>query len=101
MPLDLQNLTSSPEYKELMAKRRRLILPLVVLTVGAYVAFILAIAFIPAKLGVMVGSVSLGILLGLALILFNIIVTLIYVRAANRNIEPVIRRLHHMAGDAR
>ena len=72
------------------------------LTVGAYFAFILVIAFSPATFGKPLqdgGATSIGIVLGLALILFNFVITLIYVRIANRTIEPLIARVHAAAGE--
>jgi uncharacterized membrane protein (DUF485 family) len=101
MPITLDALTSSPEYKELIATRTRIIWPLLVLTVAAYVGFILLTAFLPATLAKTVGGgvVSVGILLGLGLILFNFVITLIYVYRANRDIEPLVASVHALAGE--
>lgn len=102
MPINLTALTASPEYNALIAKRNRLIWPLLILTIAAYIAFILAVAFAPAALGkpIMEGSViSVGILFGLGLIIFNFVITLIYVRGANRDIEPLIARVQQLAGE--
>lgn len=97
MTADLETVTQSPEYHALIERRNRLVWPLVILTVVSYAGFIFAIAFAPQALGKPVtegGVVSIGILLGLGLILLNFVITLIYVRAANRDIEPLIARVH-------
>lgn len=102
MTTSLENLTATPEYQELVHKRNRLVWPLLLLTVGAYFAFILMIAFSPASLGKPLhegGVVSIGIVLGLLLILFNFVITLLYVRAANRDIEPLIAKVHQVVGE--
>lgn len=102
MTVNLETLTSLPEYHALMHKRARLVWPLLLLTVFSYVGFILAIAFAPASLGTPVvegGVVSIGILLGLALIFLNFIITLLYVRGANRHIEPLIKQVHAAVGE--
>jgi uncharacterized membrane protein (DUF485 family) len=101
MPMTLEKLTASPEYLALIKKRNRIIWPLLSLVVLAYVLFILAIAFDPKALGQTVGGgvVSIGILLGLGLILFNFVVTLIYVYRANRELEPLIAAVHTKAGE--
>lgn len=103
MNTNLDTLTSLPEYKALIAKRNKIIWPLLVLTVLAYISFILAIAFEPAALGKPIGGgvISIGIVLGLLLILFNFVITLVYVRAANRTIEPLIARVHAAIGEAK
>lgn len=101
MSNQLQRITQTPEYQELVTKRGKLIWPLAFLTVAAYVAFILAIAFAPHSLGTPIGDgvISVGIVLGLALIIFNFIITLLYVRGANRTIEPLIAKVHTAVGE--
>lgn len=100
MNQNLALFTSSPEYLTLLAKKKRIIWPLFILTVGMYVAYILAIAFAPHALATPVGGgvISIGIWLGLGLILFNFVVTLIYVYLANRQIEPLVAQLHAKVG---
>ena len=101
MPINLNTLTASPEYQALITKRTRLIWPLLLLTVASYIAIILTIAFFPAELGRKVGDgvISIGILLGLGLILLNFVITLLYVRGANRDLEPLIARVQALAGE--
>ncbi|MBN67184.1 MAG: hypothetical protein CMM94_06440 [Rickettsiales bacterium] len=101
MQLDEKTLTSSPEYKELVSKRSKLIWPLLSLTIIAYMGFILIIAFSPESLGKPVGDgvISIGLVLGLALIFFIFAITYVYVRKANREIEPLIRRIHELKGE--
>jgi uncharacterized membrane protein (DUF485 family) len=91
----LESLTSSPSYQQLIETRARIIWPLLWLTVASYVGFILAIAFAPASLGTpFFGSaVSVGIVLGLALIFLNFVITFLYVRRANHTLEPLIAQL--------
>ena len=103
MHTNLDSFTSSIEYRTLLAKRRRLIWPLLILTLVSYFSFILAIAFAPAALGKPVGDgvISIGILLGLGLIVLNFVITLLYVRSANRTIEPLIARVHAVVGESK
>lgn len=104
MHRDIEQLTSLPEYHSLVRTRDKIIWPLLIATVAAYMVFILAIAFTPSLLGrpvVSGGVVSVGILLGLALIFFNFVITLLYVRLANRDIEPLIAQMHKAAGESK
>ncbi len=100
MKQNLEFFTSTPEYLTLIAKKKRIIWPLFTLTVGMYMAYILAIAFAPKALGTPIGDgvISIGILLGLALILFNFAVTLTYVYITNRHIEPLVAQLQAKIG---
>jgi uncharacterized membrane protein (DUF485 family) len=92
----LAALLKSPDYQALIHQRHRIVLPLLFLAVGGYMSFVLFIAFAPASLGKPViegGVISVGILLGFFLILFNFVITLLYVRATNRHIEPLVKRI--------
>lgn len=102
MSSQLHRITQAPEYHALLHKRSQLIWPLTFVTIASYVAFILAIAFEPQALGTPIhdGSVvSIGIVLGLALIILNFVITLLYVRGANRTIEPLIAKVHAAVGE--
>ena len=102
MQINLETLISSPEYRQLMHKRHQLVWPLLLLTLGSYFAFILAIAFAPASLGrplVEGGIISIGIVLGLGLIFLNFFITFLYVRGANRAIEPMIKTIQSKMGE--
>lgn len=100
MNLTPEILASSPEYISLQKKRHAIIWPLLIATVAAYMFFILAIAFAPKALATQVGDgvISYGILLGLGLIFFNFLITMVYVYRCNREIEPLIKQLHARAG---
>lgn len=84
-----------PEYIALTRARRKVVWPLSVVVVLAYFALILTIAFDPVALGVPVGDgvTSIGVVLGLSLIFFCMIVTGIYVHYANTVLEPLNRAI--------
>lgn len=85
-----------PEYAQLVTARKRLVWPLLLITILTYLGFILMVAFFPELLGRSVGKgvVSVGIIVGLILILFNFFITLLYVYRANKVIEPLIENIH-------
>jgi len=90
-----------PEYVELTRARKRIVWPLSIAVITAYFALILAIAFYPASLGTPIGNgiTSIGIALGLGIIVFCLLVTGIYVGYANRVIEPLTRAIVKKAGE--
>jgi uncharacterized membrane protein (DUF485 family) len=82
------------ELEELAAGRIRVAAVLTAVMVTVYFGFILLVAFGKDLLGnVLVDGLSLGILLGVLVILSTWVLTWIYVRWANRVYEPAARRL--------
>ncbi|GGY64833.1 membrane protein [Cellvibrio zantedeschiae] len=90
-----------PEYAELTRARRKIVWPLSIAVIVAYFALILAIAFSPTSLGAPIGDgvTSIGVALGLSIILFCMVITGIYVTYANRVIEPLTRAIVQKAGE--
>jgi len=90
-----------PEYAALNRARRRIAWPLSLATVVAYFALILTIAFNPDALGAPIGDgvTSIGMVLGLGVILFCMVITGIYVYYANHVLEPLLRAIRRHAGE--
>lgn len=84
-----------PEYTALTKARNKVVWPLSVLVIGVYFSFILVIAFKPALLGVAVGAgvTSWGVVMGLAIIVFCLVITGIYVYYANTVLEPMTKAI--------
>lgn len=66
---------------------------------AVYYGFIMVIAFAPDVFAQKIGSghTSLGILVGFAVIIFSFVITGIYVRKANKELEPLTEDLHKKA----
>ena len=81
----VQKIQSHPKYLELRTKRNRLGIFLTVLMLVAYYGYIALIAFDKKFLAQPIGSgvTTLGIPIGMGVILFTIVITGIYVRRAN------------------
>jgi len=81
------------ELRKLVRRRWKIggVLTLVMVTV--YFGFILLVAFGKSIAGALLGStVSVGILLGAGVIIVAPVLTIIYVRWANRHYDPEIAR---------
>ncbi len=89
-----------PEYAALTRARKKIMWPLSLATIVAYFALILTIAFNPTALGNPIGDgvTSIGMVLGLGVILFCMVITGIYVYYANRVLEPLTRAIVQKAG---
>ncbi len=90
---DSSHVQHLPEYHALTRARQRIIWPLTLSVILVYFALILIIAFAPDMLGNPIGQgvTSIGIVLGIGVILFCFLVTGCYVYYANRVLEPLAR----------
>jgi len=89
-----------PEYQTLIHTRRRLTWLLAATVIVVYFSLILSIAFAPEYLGTPIGSgvTSIGIVLGMGMILFCFLVTGFYVYYANHVLEPLTARIAQKVG---
>lgn len=81
--------TAHPKYQELKARRTRLGLWLTVAMLVVYYGFILLVAFNKPLLASRIGEgvMTLGMPLGLAVIVFTVVITAIYVQRANSEFD--------------
>ncbi len=91
--------TGRASLAALQARRARVVALLSAATVLVYFGFILLVAFSPATLARRIApGLSLGIVLGAAVIVIAWALTAIYVRWANRHYDPALRALRREAG---
>jgi uncharacterized membrane protein (DUF485 family) len=83
------------EVRALAARRFKVAAWLTAVMMVAYFGFVLLIAFDKPLMGSLVGEgrVSLGVLLGAAVIVLAPVITGIYVRWANRHYDPALAAL--------
>ncbi len=86
-----ERIASHPKYQELKAKRTRFGWWLTALMMVVYYGFILLVAFDKELLAQRLGSgvMTLGMPIGLGVILFTIVITGIYVRRANSEFDDL------------
>lgn len=90
---EILRILNSPAFAELRTRRRRFSAILTVLMLVIYYGFIVAIAFAPQLLAIRIsGVITLGIPLGLGVILSAIVLTGIYVRRANGEFDALTAR---------
>ena len=86
-----ERIAALPKYQELKAKRTSFGIWLTVAMMVVYYGFILLVAFnkplLASRLGD--GVMTLGMPIGLAVIIFTIVITAIYVRRANREFDSL------------
>ena len=87
----LDRVTKNPKFLEFVAMRSRYGIIMSILSAGAYYGFILLVAFDKELLATKIGSgvMTLGVPLGVGVIVFTILLTWIYVRRANGEFDAI------------
>jgi uncharacterized membrane protein (DUF485 family) len=98
--MQTETIRQLPEYAALTRARKKIMWPLSLATIIIYFALILTIAFHPATLGEPIGDgvTSIGMVLGLSVIVLCLVITGIYVYYANRVLEPLTQAIVKKAG---
>lgn len=91
----VEKINNNPKYQELKAKRNRFGWTLAIIMLIVYYGYIALIAFNKAFLAQPIGSgvTTLGIPLGMGVIIFTIIITVIYVRRANTEYDALTEEI--------
>lgn len=91
----LSRIALSPHYRQLVRERSLFSWILTVLMLVVFFGYILLIAFAPELLARPIGNgtTTLGIPLGIGVIVFGIALTGIYVHRANSRYDPLIRQI--------
>jgi uncharacterized membrane protein (DUF485 family) len=84
----------SPEFADLHRRRARFVVPLTIGFLAWYLAYVLLADYAHGFMSTPVfGRVNLGLLLGLAQFVTTFVITTVYVRFADRNLDPVGSRI--------
>jgi len=96
----VQAIKNDPNFQELVSKRSSFAWTLTIAMLVVYFAFILTIAFNPSALGTPLSSDSvttIGIPLGIIIIIFAFILTGIYVKRANSEFDELTDKIKQAA----
>jgi len=98
----VEKIKNDPNYIELVSKRTKFALILTVIMMVVYFAFILVIAFEPSLLGTPLSSdtvTTVGIPVGMGVIVFAFILTGIYTRRANSEFDDLTNKIKESVKD--
>ena len=80
---------ASPEFQELRNRLRRFVFPMSALFLIWYFAYVMLGAFAHDFMAIKVwGNINVGLLIGLGQFVSTFVITAIYVRFANRELDP-------------
>ena len=94
--LKAKEIVNSEKFKELVSKRLSFSLTLTIIMLVVYFGFILVIAFSKELLAAKIGDhLTIGIPIGIGIILFACVLTGIYTRWANKSYDKNVRDLRN------
>ena len=88
----LDRITANPKFLEFVAMRSTYSIIMAIVSAAAYYGFILLVAYNKEFLATKVGvgaTMSVGVPIGVGVILFTIVLTWIYVRRANTEFDAI------------
>jgi uncharacterized membrane protein (DUF485 family) len=86
----LQRIEADPNYQKLVSERKSFGWTLAIITLVIYYGYIAIVAFAPSIIAIKVsGDITVGIILGVAIILASILLTGIYVLRANSEYDDL------------
>jgi len=92
---------NNPKFQQLVKTRSAFAWKLSIAMLVVYYAFILTIAFSPETLGASMGGIiTIGIPVGVGIIVFAFILTGIYVKRANTEFDALTQQIKEEAGKA-
>ncbi len=90
----IERIRNHPKYQELVSKRTRFAWTLSAIMLGIYYSFVMVVAFFPSVLGIkLIGSISIGIPLGILIILSAFVLTGVYVYRANGEFDSLTQQI--------
>ena len=99
-PQQIERIQRLPQYQALVRQKTRLNWSLTAAMLVIYYGFVLLIAFSPATLGQSLsgGVTSVGMLVGVGIILFSLALTGIYVQRSNNHLDPLNEQIKQECG---
>jgi uncharacterized membrane protein (DUF485 family) len=94
----LQRIEADPNYQKLVSERKSFGWTLAIITLVIYYGYIEIVAFAPSVIAIKVsGDITVGIILGVAIILASILLTGIYVLRANSEYDDLTNAIVNAA----
>ena len=89
-----EQVQASPEFVDLRRRLRRFIFPMSAVFLLWYLVYVLLASFAPGFMAIPVfGNVNLGLIIGLLQFVTTFVITTVYVRYANRHLDPAAERI--------
>jgi uncharacterized membrane protein (DUF485 family) len=91
-----EQVQATPEFAELRRKLRRFVFPMSVAFFVWYLLYVLLASFAPSFMAIpVVGNINVGLVIGLLQFVTTFVITTVYVRYANRHLDPAAEKIRH------
>ncbi|MGX7823671.1 DUF485 domain-containing protein [Actinokineospora sp. 24-640] len=91
-----ERVREEPDFIELRRRLRGFVFPMTAAFLIWYLAFVLLADYAPEFMSArVVGNITVGLVLGLAQFASTFLITFLYVRHADRRIDPLADRIRH------
>jgi uncharacterized membrane protein (DUF485 family) len=89
-----EEVQASPEFVELRSRLRRFVFPMSAAFLVWYLIYVLLASYAPGFMAIKVfGNINVGLIIGLLQFVSTFVITTVYVRFANKNIDPAAEKL--------
>jgi uncharacterized membrane protein (DUF485 family) len=97
VPTAYEEVQRTPEFQELRHRLRSFVFPMSVGFLLWYLLYVLLASYAPAFMSVkLVGNITVGLVIGLLQFVSTFAITTVYVRYANRHLDPAGAKLREM-----
>ncbi|WP_371503558.1 DUF485 domain-containing protein [Allokutzneria sp. NRRL B-24872] len=85
---------ASPEFGDLRRRLRRFVFPMTALFLGWYLLYVILADYAHGFMSIkVIGNINIGLVLGLLQFVSTFLITTLYVRHANKNLDPLAEDL--------
>jgi uncharacterized membrane protein (DUF485 family) len=89
-----EQVQASPEFADLRSRLRRFVFPMSVLFLAWYLLYVVLASYAPGFMAIKVfGNINIGLIIGLLQFVSTFAITTIYVRYANKHLDPAAEKL--------
>lgn len=90
-----EEVQASPEFADLRSRLRRFVFPMSAAFLVWYLAYVLLASFAPGFMAIKLfdSNINVGLVIGLLQFVTTFLITTLYVRYANNNLDPAAERL--------
>ncbi|HZG91797.1 MAG TPA: DUF485 domain-containing protein [Pseudonocardia sp.] len=91
-----EQVQASDEFADLRSRLRRFVFPMSAAFLIWYLAYVLLASYAPGFMSIKVlGNINVGLIIGLLQFVSTFAITTIYVRYANKHLDPAAERIRH------
>jgi uncharacterized membrane protein (DUF485 family) len=89
-----EQVQASPEFADLRSRLRRFVFPMSAAFLVWYLVYVLLASYAPSFMAIKVlGNINIGLIIGLLQFVTTFLITTLYVRYANKHLDPAAERI--------